>query len=51
MYEPARQLVRLYGEMVYASRSISRESAGELRTFWEMMRSTHSLDLMVTADR
>jgi hypothetical protein len=45
MYEPARQLVRLYGEMAYASRSVSRESAGELDALWQMMRSTQSRDL------
>ena len=44
MYEKARQLVRLYGEMAYASRSVPRESAGELQALWQMMRSTHSLD-------
>jgi hypothetical protein len=44
MYEDARQLVRLYSELAYAARSVTPESAGELQTIWQMMRSTHSLD-------
>jgi hypothetical protein len=50
MYENARQLVRLYGEMAYASRSIPRESANELQALWQMMQSTHSFELAI-ADR
>ena len=50
MYENAGRLVRLYGEMAYASRSVSRESAGELQDLWQMMRSTRSYDLAI-ADR
>jgi hypothetical protein len=42
MYEPARQLVRLYGQMAYASRRISRQSAGELQALWQLMQSTHT---------
>jgi hypothetical protein len=45
MYEQARQLVRLYGEMAYASRRIPRESAGELAALWQMMQGTHSFAL------
>jgi len=47
MYEEARHLVRLYGEMAYAARNIPRESAGELVTLWQMMQSTHSFDLAI----
>jgi hypothetical protein len=51
MYENARQLVRLYGEMAYASRRVPSESANELQALWQMMRSTHSHDLMAIADK
>jgi hypothetical protein len=47
MYEEARHLVRLYGEMAYAARSIPRESAGELATMWQMMQSAQSLSLAI----
>ncbi|MEX2137854.1 MAG: DUF4129 domain-containing protein [Pirellulales bacterium] len=49
MYEPARQLVRLYGEMAYASRRVPPESANELEALWQMMKSTHSLDVAIVA--
>jgi hypothetical protein len=48
MYEEARQLVRLYSEMAYASRSISRESADDVQALWQMMQSTHSFDLAIS---
>ena len=51
MYKEARQLVRLYGELAYASRSVSRESADELQTLWQLMQSSHSLDLVGIADK
>jgi hypothetical protein len=51
MYEPARQLARLYCEMAYASRSVARQSADELQPLWQMMQSTHSLDLMAATGK
>jgi hypothetical protein len=47
MFAQAQQLVRLYGEMAYASRSIPRESANELQALWQMMQSTHSFELAI----
>jgi hypothetical protein len=44
MYYAARQLVRLYGEVAYASRRVPREAANELQDMWQLMRSTHSID-------
>jgi hypothetical protein len=45
MYKKAKHLVRLYGEVAYASRRIPRESVNELREFWQMMGTTHSREL------
>jgi hypothetical protein len=36
----ARKLVRLYGEVAYASRRVPRGAAEELRGIWQLMRST-----------
>jgi hypothetical protein len=36
----ARKLVRLYGEVAYASRRVPRGAAEELRGIWQMMRTT-----------
>jgi hypothetical protein len=47
MYDTARQLVRLYGEVAYASRRVPREAANELQDMWQLMRSTHSIDAVV----
>jgi hypothetical protein len=45
IYPKARQLVRLYGEVAYASRRITKESVSELRELWQMMRSMHAREL------
>ena len=45
MHKKAKHLVRLYGEVAYASRRIPRESVNELRELWQMMRSTESREL------
>jgi hypothetical protein len=49
MYAKARRLVRLYGEVAYASRQVPRESVNDLREFWQMMNSTRSRELTGTA--
>jgi hypothetical protein len=43
IYAEARQLVRMYGEVAYASRRVSREAAGRLREIWQLMRETHAI--------
>ena len=45
MHKKAKHLVRLYGEVAYASRRIPRESVNELRELWQMMRSTEPREL------
>jgi hypothetical protein len=37
MYGEARQMVRLYSEVAYAARKVSRETASSLRQFWKTM--------------
>ena len=39
LYDAARRMVRMYGEVAYASRRVSREAANELRDMWQLMRS------------
>lgn len=51
IYDAARQLVRMYGEVAYASRRVPREAANELREMWELMRSTHSIDAVGAAQQ
>jgi len=43
LYAEARQLVRMYGEVAYASRRVSREAADGLRDVWQLMRQTHTV--------
>jgi hypothetical protein len=45
MHKKAKHLVRLYGEVAYASRRIPRESVNELRELWQMMRSPDAREL------
>lgn len=40
LHTEARKLVRLYGELAYASRRVPRQAADELRGVWQLMRST-----------
>jgi Domain of unknown function (DUF4129) len=42
LYAEARKLVRMYGELAYASRRVPRQAADELREVWRLMRSTNS---------
>jgi hypothetical protein len=51
IYPKARRLVRLYGEVAYASRRIPRESVSELSELWQMMRTMHSDVAAVTTQR
>ena len=39
LHAEARKLVRLYGELAYASRRVPRQAADELRAMWQLMRS------------
>jgi hypothetical protein len=43
LYAEAWQLVRMYGEVAYASGRISREAANRLRDVWQLMRETHTV--------
>ena len=43
LYAEARRMVRLYSELAYASGTVSRESAGELRQVWQLMRTAQPL--------
>jgi hypothetical protein len=45
MHNKAKHLVRLYGEVAYASRRIPRESVNELRELWQMMRNMDAREL------
>ena len=38
LHTEARKLVRMYGELAYASRRVPREAANELRDVWLLMR-------------
>src|SRR4029079_3485696 len=40
LHTEARKLVRLYGELAYASRRVPRAAAEELRAVWQLMRSS-----------
>ncbi len=40
LHVEARKLIRLYGELAYASRRVPRQAANELGTLWQLMRST-----------
>jgi hypothetical protein len=51
IYPKARRLVRLYGEVAYASRRIPRESVNELRELWQMMRNMQSHGAAVTSQQ
>ncbi|HVT28391.1 MAG TPA: DUF4129 domain-containing protein [Lacipirellulaceae bacterium] len=42
LFDAARRMVRMYGEVAYASRRISRDTAEELREMWQLMRSTYT---------
>jgi hypothetical protein len=42
LHAEARKLVRLYGELAYASRRVPRQAADELREVWLLMRSTNT---------
>jgi hypothetical protein len=44
LHTEARKLVRLYGELAYASRRVPRHAADELREVWLLMRSTNSAE-------
>jgi hypothetical protein len=51
IYPKARRLVRLYGEVAYASRRIPRESVSELPELWQMMRNMQSHVAAITTHR
>ena len=42
LHNEARKLVRLYGELAYASRRVPRQAADELREVWLLMRNSNS---------
>ena len=42
LHAEARKLVRMYGELAYASRRVPRQAADELREVWQLMRSTNT---------
>lgn len=50
LHEAARRLVRMYGEVAYASRSVPRESTLELRELWQLMRTASAVE-MVSASK
>jgi hypothetical protein len=41
MHTEARRLIRLYGQVAYASQRVPREAANELSEFWQMMRAAY----------
>jgi hypothetical protein len=45
LHAEARKLVRLYGELAYASRRVPRAAADELREVWQLMRSTNTVEM------
>jgi hypothetical protein len=45
LHTEARKLVRLYGEVAYASRKVSRAAADELREVWQLMRSAQTVEM------
>ena len=49
LFDEARRMVRMYGEVAYASRRIPRETANELSDIWQLMRATHMTELAVPA--
>jgi hypothetical protein len=49
LHSEARKLVRLYGELAYASRRVPRQAADELREIWQLMRSTSAGDINAAA--
>jgi hypothetical protein len=51
LHTEARKLVRMYGELAYASRCVPRQAADELRVVWQLMRSTSAAELSGTAPR
>ena len=51
LYTEARKLVRLYGELAYASRRVQRQAADELREVWQLMRSTNGVEGSVAVQR
>ena len=48
LHAEARKLVRLYGELAYASRRVPRQAADELREVWLLMRSTNTVEMSGT---
>jgi hypothetical protein len=51
LYTEARKLVRMYGELAYASRRVPRQAADELREVWQLMRSTNTADMSGAGQR
>jgi hypothetical protein len=51
LHAEARKLVRLYGELAYASRRVPRAAADELRDVWQLMRSTGAADMSGAGQR
>jgi hypothetical protein len=41
MHAEARRLIRLYGQVAYASQRVPREAVNELSEFWQMMRAAY----------
>jgi hypothetical protein len=41
MHTEARRLIRLYGQVAYASQRVPREAVNELSEFWQMMRAAY----------
>ncbi|HEY2415408.1 MAG TPA: DUF4129 domain-containing protein [Pirellulaceae bacterium] len=51
LHNEARKLVRLYGELAYASRRVPRQAADDLREVWLLMRSTGAAKVSTNAKR
>jgi hypothetical protein len=51
LHAEARKLVRMYGELAYASRRVPRQAADELREVWQLMRSTSTGEMREIARR
>jgi hypothetical protein len=51
LHSEARKLVRLYGELAYASRRVPRAAADELREVWQLMRSTGAPEISGSVQR
>jgi hypothetical protein len=48
LFAEAKKLVRLYGEVAYASRRVPRPAAEELHEVWRLMRSGQTVEMSGT---